>query len=101
MQLRPGRSIFVNHSWLDRSMTVKHSRLHCSVAAKLSRSQFARWRDATSTRDRAASDYPLVAEGIRQWQPGATLALVLLVVLTLTSARAPWAGGRPRAIPGT
>ena len=30
----------------------------------------------------------------------ATLALVLLVVLTVTSARAPWAGGRPRAIPG-
>lgn len=31
----------------------------------------------------------------------ATLALVLLVVLTLMSARASWAGGRPRAIPGT
>lgn len=31
----------------------------------------------------------------------ATLALVLLVVLTLAWARAPWAGGRPRALPGT
>ena len=31
----------------------------------------------------------------------AMLALVLLVVLTLMSARASWAGGRPRAIPGT
>ena len=31
----------------------------------------------------------------------ATLALVLLVVLTLAWAREPWAGGRPRALPGT
>ncbi len=31
----------------------------------------------------------------------ATLALLLLVVLTLISARATWAGGHPRPLPGT
>jgi len=34
------------------------------------------WRGATDTRGRAASDYPLVAEGIRHWQAGSTLALI-------------------------
>lgn len=47
---------------------------------------------------------PVLATGADSWGGIAVLAadlsLVLLVVLTLSSARQPWAGGYPRSVPG-